>query len=54
MEEIQKDLGDRLIVDSLASEDGCYPIVTEYFETPDRECFWEKERRLASRRKIQG
>ncbi|MGY8658964.1 MAG: polyphosphate polymerase domain-containing protein [Verrucomicrobiales bacterium] len=52
MEQIQKDLDDRLAVDSLASEDGCYPIVTEYFETPDRECFWEKERRLASRRKI--
>ena len=26
--------------------------MTEYFETPTRECFWEKERRLASRRKI--
>ena len=52
MEKIQRDLDDPLIVDSLASEDGCYPIVTEYFETPDRECFWEKERRLASRRKI--
>lgn len=52
MEQIQKDLDDRLVVDSLASEDGCYPIVTEYFETPTRECFWEKERRLASRRKI--
>lgn len=52
MEQIQEDLDDRLVVDSLASEDGCYPIVTEYFETPERECFWEKERRLASRRKI--
>ncbi|HAE17695.1 MAG TPA: hypothetical protein DCG41_00605, partial [Verrucomicrobiales bacterium] len=52
MEKIQKDLDDRLVVDSLASEDGCYPIVTEYFETPGRECYWEKERRLASRRKI--
>lgn len=52
MEEIQKDLADRLVVDSLASEDGNYPIVTEYFETPDRQCFWEKNRGLASRRKI--
>ena len=52
MREIEKDLSDRLIVDSVASEDGCYPIVTEYFETPDRECFWEKDRSLASRRKI--
>lgn len=52
MREIQEDLDDRLVVDSLASEDGKYPIVTEYFETPERGCFWEKERRLASRRKI--
>jgi len=52
MSEIENDLSDRLVVDSLASENGCYPIVTEYFETPDRECFWEKNRRLASRRKI--
>lgn len=52
MNEIQRDLDDRLVVDSLASEDGRYPIVTEYFETPDRACFWEKNRRLASRRKI--
>lgn len=52
MEMIQRKLDHRLVVDSLASEDGCYPIITEYFETPDRDCFWEKERRLDSRRKI--
>lgn len=52
MEQIRKDLSDQLVVDSLASENGCYPIVTEYFDTPDRQCFWEKDRRLASRRKI--
>jgi len=51
-EQIEQELDDRLVVDSLASEDGCYPIITEYFETPDRNCFWEKDRRLASRRKI--
>lgn len=52
MEMIQRKLGDRLVVDSLASEDGCYPIITEYFETPERECYWEKQRNLACRRKI--
>ena len=52
MERIESDLSDRLVVDSLASEDGCYPIITEYFETPTRECFWQKNRRCASRRKI--
>jgi len=52
MEMIQQRLDERLVVDSLASEDGCYPIITQYFETSDRECFWEKQRDLASRRKI--
>lgn len=52
MEIIQQKLDDVLVVDSLASEDGCYPIITEYFETPDRQCYWEKQRSLASRRKI--
>jgi len=51
-DQIESDLSDRLVVDSLAAADGCYPIVTEYFETPGRDCFWEKNRRLASRRKI--
>ncbi len=50
--EIERELDDRLLVDSLASVDGCYPIVTGYFETPNRDCYWEKERKLASRRKI--
>mgnify|MGYP005844335515 CR=1 FL=1 len=52
MESIQRKLDDALVVDSLASEDGCYPIITEYFETPDRQCYWEKQRNLKSRRKI--
>lgn len=52
MEMIQQKLDHRLVVDSLASEDGCYPIITEYFETPERDCFWEKQRSLNSRRKI--
>ncbi|MGC6456921.1 MAG: polyphosphate polymerase domain-containing protein [Akkermansiaceae bacterium] len=52
MESLQQKLDDELVVDSLASEDGCYPIITEYFETPDRQCYWEKQRNLNSRRKI--
>ena len=51
-DQFESDLDDRLIVDSLASADGCYPIVTQYYETPTRECYWEKQRSLASRRKI--
>ena len=51
-DQFESDLDDRLVVDSLASADGCYPIVTEYYETPDRQCYWEKQRRLNSRRKI--
>ncbi|MGD1978585.1 MAG: polyphosphate polymerase domain-containing protein [Akkermansiaceae bacterium] len=52
MKTLQEKLDETLVVDSLASEDGCYPIITEYFETPDRQCYWEKQRNLASRRKI--
>jgi|TARA_B110000305_G_scaffold129603_1_gene144967 hypothetical protein len=51
-DQFESDLDDRLVVDSLASADGCYPIVTQYYETPTRECYWEKQRSLASRRKI--
>ena len=29
-----------------------YPIVTEYFDTPARECFWERVDRLLNRRKL--
>lgn len=51
-DQFESDLDERLVVDSLASADGCYPIISEYFETPDRQCYWEKQRRLNSRRKI--
>ena len=52
MEQMREELSDELVVDSLASGDGCYPIVSQYYETPDRECYWEKKRKLQSRRKI--
>lgn len=52
MQQIERDLADRLVVDSLASDNGCYPIITQYFETPDRDCYWEKIRQLNSRRKL--
>lgn len=32
--------------------DGRYPIVSQYYDSPQRECYWEKVRRLQSRRKI--
>ncbi|MGJ8696018.1 MAG: polyphosphate polymerase domain-containing protein [Verrucomicrobiaceae bacterium] len=51
-DKFESDLDSRLVVDSLASADGCYPIVTEYFETPERECYWEKQRGFECRRKI--
>ena len=39
-------------VDRTPGSNGCYPIVSQYYDSPDRDCFWEKERRLKSRRKI--
>ena len=29
-----------------------YPIVSEYFDTPDRQCFWERVDQLPNRRKL--
>ena len=39
-------------VDLTPGSNGRYPIVSQYYDSPERDCFWEKERRLKSRRKI--
>ena len=31
---------------------GCYPIVSLYYDTPDRRCYWEAWRGMPSRRKL--
>ena len=31
---------------------GAYPIVSEYFDTDERDAYWERDRKLANRRKL--
>ncbi len=45
-------LTERMKADENAMEDAYYPIVSLYYDTPDRECYWEKVRGLPSRRKM--
>ena len=42
----------RMRADENAMEDAYYPIVSLYYDTPDRECYWEKIQSLPSRRKM--
>jgi hypothetical protein len=45
-------LGDRLEPDTHGSVEGAYPIVSLYYDTADRRCYWEAWRRAPSRRKL--
>ena len=31
---------------------GVYPVVSEYYDTPERDAYWERERRIGNRRKV--
>lgn len=42
----------RMEVDRGPGSEGNYPIVSQYYDSPGRDCYWEKIRRLGSRRKI--
>ncbi len=42
----------RLDTDQGPGNEGNYPIVSQYYDSPNRDCYWEKIRRLGSRRKI--
>ena len=44
--------GSALRADTNASEGGGYPIVSLYYDTPDRRCYWEAWRGVPSRRKL--
>ena len=41
-----------LRADANADETACYPIVSLYYDTPERDCYWEKVRGLGNRRKF--
>lgn len=38
--------------DTLGGSDGRYPIVSLYYDSPDRRCYWDNWRGLPSRRKL--
>lgn len=46
------EISQRLAVDQNPGNSGDYPIVSQYYDTSDRDCYWEKQRRFQSRRKI--
>ena len=47
-----EEIGGRMGVDQAPGNEGRYPIVSQYYDSPERDCYWEKARRLQSRRKI--
>ena len=51
-DQLGAEIGTRLEVDQAPGNEGRYPIVSQYYDSPERECYWEKIRRLKSRRKI--
>lgn len=46
------EISQRLAVDKNPGNSGDYPILSQYYDTADRECYWEKQRAFKSRRKI--
>lgn len=45
-------LMERMRPDANALDGAFYPIVSLYYDTPDRDCYWEKMRGVPSRRKM--
>lgn len=50
-DQLGEEIGMRLGADAVGNG-GHYPIVSQYYDSPERDCYWEKVRRLKSRRKI--
>jgi SPX domain protein involved in polyphosphate accumulation len=51
-EAIMPRLKERMRADENALEGAYYPIVSVYYDNEERDCFWEKEHRVPSRRKM--
>jgi hypothetical protein len=47
-----KTLGAGLTPDLLGGPTGVYPVVSLYYDTPERRCYWEAWRKMPSRRKL--
>lgn len=45
-------LHERMRADENAMEGAYYPIISLYYDTPERDCFWEKVQGIPSRRKM--
>ena len=45
-------LMERMRADENAMDGAYYPIISLYYDTPDRDCYWEKEQSVPSRRKM--
>jgi SPX domain protein involved in polyphosphate accumulation len=51
-EAIMPTLMERMRADENAMEGAYYPIISLYYDTPERDCYWEKEQSVPSRRKM--
>ncbi len=51
-ERILADATSRLAVDENAGSNITYPIVSLYYDSPERDCYWEKLQGVKSRRKL--
>lgn len=51
-EALMEKVGPHLRADANADETAYYPIVSLYYDTPERDCYWEKVRGLSNRRKF--
>ena len=51
-ETLMEKLGPYLRADANADETAYYPIISLYYDTPDRDCYWDKARGLSNRRKF--
>jgi hypothetical protein len=51
-DQLKAEIGDQFDACQGSSAKVDYPIVSQYYDSPDRDCYWEKMRRLSSRRKI--
>lgn len=51
-EALMASLGDAMQPDTQGGSDGRYPIVSLYYDSPDRRCYWDNWRGVPSRRKL--
>ncbi|MEI7775096.1 MAG: polyphosphate polymerase domain-containing protein [Verrucomicrobiota bacterium] len=51
-EALMEKVGPHLRADANADETAYYPIISLYYDTPERDCYWDKARSLSNRRKF--